>query len=455
MYALAGGPLPADFEQVFSWLVWFPGGDHAPAVDRPVRLRHPPPRASRRAAAAAAGARHAGRRVPAGGVRPAARVVSRTEPGAPARHQRRHVAHPRARAPADPRQSLRGHRHQPREAVPDRGLDQGRRDRRPRRRDHLADDARADEGQRQPDHPERQDRRGIRPQLLLPEPDASGAGSGGRALLGAALPGAPGAARVRGGHRRERWTSRRRMSTSRSSPPAPSTTSCASGSRTSPMRRPDQERVDWRGSGSRSSATASRFRSRFARSSSLRGRHSATSPRAVPGGRLFILEGAGRRRHGRRCPSAPCWWDVPRPADLQLDDAQASKEHARIEWTGTGYAIADLGSSFGTWVNGVRVSRCELHPDGPHHDRRQPSWSLNEMAPDFPARIGPYDVVGLIGSGRLGIGLQGLRPGARARRLPSGCCRRNSWPTRLGWSGSAADAQDLGRPRSRQPDPHV
>jgi pSer/pThr/pTyr-binding forkhead associated (FHA) protein len=45
-----------------------------------------------------------------------------------------------------------------------------------------------------------------------------------------------------------------------------------------------------------------------------------------------------------------------------LDDVQASKEHARIEWTGAGYAITDLDSSFGTWVNGARVSRCDLNP---------------------------------------------------------------------------------------------
>jgi pSer/pThr/pTyr-binding forkhead associated (FHA) protein len=49
-------------------------------------------------------------------------------------------------------------------------------------------------------------------------------------------------------------------------------------------------------------------------------------------------------------------------AGLCVDDSQASKEHARIEWTGAGYAIVDLDSSFGTWVNGVRVSRSELKP---------------------------------------------------------------------------------------------
>ncbi len=80
-----------------------------------------------------------------------------------------------------------------------------------------------------------------------------------------------------------------------------------------------------------------------------------------PGGSLFVLEGA--------CPGVtmalseqPVLVGRSAQADLRLDDAQASKEHARIEWTGTGYAITDLGSSFGTWVNGGRVSRCDLSP---------------------------------------------------------------------------------------------
>ena len=81
---------------------------------------------------------------------------------------------------------------------------------------------------------------------------------------------------------------------------------------------------------------------------------------AEPSGRVFILEGAGAGA-SVELSARPLLVGRTSPDGLQLDDAQASKEHARIEWTGTGYAIADLNSSFGTWVNGVRVSRCDLH----------------------------------------------------------------------------------------------
>jgi len=82
---------------------------------------------------------------------------------------------------------------------------------------------------------------------------------------------------------------------------------------------------------------------------------------AEPSGRVFILEGAGAGA-SVELSARPLLVGRTSPGGLQLDDAQASKEHARIEWTGTGYAIADLNSSFGTWVNGVRVSRCDLNP---------------------------------------------------------------------------------------------
>lgn len=81
----------------------------------------------------------------------------------------------------------------------------------------------------------------------------------------------------------------------------------------------------------------------------------------APSGRLFVLEGP--------CPGTtveladrPVTIGRSEAADLRLDDPQASKEHARIEWTGAGYAVSDLGSSFGTWVNGERVGRRDLRP---------------------------------------------------------------------------------------------
>ena len=81
----------------------------------------------------------------------------------------------------------------------------------------------------------------------------------------------------------------------------------------------------------------------------------------MPCGRLFILEGAGS---GATVELSERMLLVGRSdqAGLRLDDAQVSKEHARIEWTGDGWSMTDLDSSFGTWVNGVRTPRCDLHP---------------------------------------------------------------------------------------------
>jgi small-conductance mechanosensitive channel len=81
----------------------------------------------------------------------------------------------------------------------------------------------------------------------------------------------------------------------------------------------------------------------------------------APAARLFVLEGAGA---GATIGLAerPLLLGRAAPADIVLDDARASKEHARIDWTGSGYVITDLGSSFGTWVNGAQVTRCDLNP---------------------------------------------------------------------------------------------
>jgi small-conductance mechanosensitive channel len=51
-----------------------------------------------------------------------------------------------------------------------------------------------------------------------------------------------------------------------------------------------------------------------------------------------------------------------RGCSLVLSDGNASKEHCRIEWTAAGYRLSDLGSSFGTRVNGQRVSEVLLQP---------------------------------------------------------------------------------------------
>jgi pSer/pThr/pTyr-binding forkhead associated (FHA) protein len=49
--------------------------------------------------------------------------------------------------------------------------------------------------------------------------------------------------------------------------------------------------------------------------------------------------------------------------DLILDEAEMSRKHAVIENFGDGIYLRDLGSSNGTFVNGVQVRDAVLHPD--------------------------------------------------------------------------------------------
>ncbi len=49
--------------------------------------------------------------------------------------------------------------------------------------------------------------------------------------------------------------------------------------------------------------------------------------------------------------------------DLILDEPEMSRKHAMIENSGDGIYLRDLGSSNGTFVNGVQVRDAVLHPD--------------------------------------------------------------------------------------------
>ena len=48
--------------------------------------------------------------------------------------------------------------------------------------------------------------------------------------------------------------------------------------------------------------------------------------------------------------------------DLRLEDPAVSRRHCEIRIDETGYAIEDLGSTNGTYVQGIRVSQAFLHP---------------------------------------------------------------------------------------------
>jgi pSer/pThr/pTyr-binding forkhead associated (FHA) protein len=49
--------------------------------------------------------------------------------------------------------------------------------------------------------------------------------------------------------------------------------------------------------------------------------------------------------------------------DLVLRDSSISRHHARLEDTEEGFRLRDLGSTNGTWVNGVRCQRQCLPPE--------------------------------------------------------------------------------------------
>jgi FOG: FHA domain len=69
--------------------------------------------------------------------------------------------------------------------------------------------------------------------------------------------------------------------------------------------------------------------------------------------------------------------------DLVLDEPEMSRRHAVIENSGDGLYLRDLGSSNGTYVNGVQVRNAVLHPDD------QIAFDQNRFlleAPGLPSR---------------------------------------------------------------------
>ena len=94
-------------------------------------------------------------------------------------------------------------------------------------------------------------------------------------------------------------------------------------------------------------------------------------------------------------------------ADLVIDDSQASRRHARIEPTGHGAIVEDMGSTNGTFINDNELhGRAELGPDDelligvtvmqvrtPQAVQRQPSavrtvpaFAIHGVAPDLHRR---------------------------------------------------------------------
>jgi hypothetical protein len=77
--------------------------------------------------------------------------------------------------------------------------------------------------------------------------------------------------------------------------------------------------------------------------------------------RLYVLEGPERGR-SLALSGSPATVGRSRSCTLALTDPNASKEHLRIAWESGSYVLTDLGSSFGTRLNGQAVSRAALSP---------------------------------------------------------------------------------------------
>lgn len=77
--------------------------------------------------------------------------------------------------------------------------------------------------------------------------------------------------------------------------------------------------------------------------------------------RLFVTEGT-ERGHSLDLDGEPVTVGRSRTCTLVLTEPNASKEHLRVAWEEGSWVATDLGSSFGTKVNGRSATRAELSP---------------------------------------------------------------------------------------------
>lgn len=78
--------------------------------------------------------------------------------------------------------------------------------------------------------------------------------------------------------------------------------------------------------------------------------------------RLYVEEGAERGRSFSLHGQQPLTVGRSRGCELVIADPKASKEHLRIAWEDGTWTLTDLGSSFGTLVNGRPAERTALQP---------------------------------------------------------------------------------------------
>lgn len=88
-------------------------------------------------------------------------------------------------------------------------------------------------------------------------------------------------------------------------------------------------------------------------------RGKAHAPAAeLPSAELFVVWGAELRRPYLLGPTSLLGRGAD--CDIVLDDDGASRHHARVVRVDGRYWLHDLGSTNGTWVNGLRVEKCAL-----------------------------------------------------------------------------------------------
>jgi DNA-binding NtrC family response regulator len=139
---------------------------------------------------------------------------------------------------------------------------------------------------------------------------------------------------------------------------------------------------------------------------------------------LSVVVGRGADARKLRIGERPLHIGRGADNDLVLPDRAASLRHCRLEPSGEGLLLRDLGSSNGTFVNGVRVERVQIAPGAQIHIGRT---ELSVVARDAEGRASGTALVAVSAS-MLAV----LAEAERAARLP--------WPALvLGESGSGKE----------------
>src|SRR5678816_4213113 len=78
------------------------------------------------------------------------------------------------------------------------------------------------------------------------------------------------------------------------------------------------------------------------------------------GARILYRDSQGRDGEVQLDPAVPCYVGRALECAIRTDDAMVSRKHSGIRMEGNRYVVEDLGSSNGTHVNNVRVTKQAL-----------------------------------------------------------------------------------------------